>query len=236
MRVIAGAVKGRRLLAVPGEGTRPITDRAKEALFSILGDLVVGARVLDLFAGTGGVAIEALSRGAASATLVDLEPRAVATIRQNLARTGFEGAARVVRGDAFAVIGKESGAGYDLIYIAPPQYRGQWRRALEAVDRAPGLLADDGLVVVQIHPREEEPVVLTRLQEVDRRRYGSVRLLFYAPPEDLQGEDLATGAPEAGDLDPDDGAAAPLEAGDAASDDVAVDDLDVGPLGAAGPS
>lgn len=187
MRVIAGRAKGRRLDPVPGDTTRPITDRAKEALFSILGDDVHGARFLDLFAGTGAVGIEALSRGADRATFVDVEPRAVATIRANLARTGLADGARVVRGDAFALLRKGAGGAYDQIYIAPPQYRGLWRRALELVDASPGLLAEGGLAIVQIHPREEEAPALRNLVEVDRRLYGSVRLLFYGlrgPDED----------------------------------------------------
>lgn len=180
MRVIAGRAKGRRLQSVPGDTTRPITDRAKEALFSILGESIVDARVLDLFGGTGAVGIEALSRGAAHATFVDLEPRAVATMRANLAHTGLEGAARVLRGDAFAVLRKDPAAAYDILYIAPPQYKGLWRRALEIVDAAPGLLSEDGLAIVQIHPREEEELALANLALVDRRLYGSVRLLFFA--------------------------------------------------------
>lgn len=183
--MIAGRAKGRRLEAVPGDTTRPITDRAKEALFSILGDAIPGARFLDLFGGTGAVGIEALSRGAAHATFVDVEPRAVATIRANLARTGLTDAARVVRGDAFAVLRKGAGGAYDQVYIAPPQYRGLWRRALELVDAAPELLAPGGLAIVQIHPREEEDVALSHLVEVDRRLYGSVRLLFYARRSDV---------------------------------------------------
>jgi len=190
MRVIAGQAKGRRLKPVPGDTTRPITDRAKEALFSILGDAVDGARFLDLFGGTGAVGIEALSRGAAHATFVDLEPRAVATIRANLAHTGLEGAARVVRGDAFALLRKDRRAAYDIIYIAPPQYKGLWRTALLAIDAAPDALSDEGLAIVQIHPREEQKdLALANLVEVDRRLYGSVRLLFYAKrPLDVEAD------------------------------------------------
>ncbi|MER3469301.1 MAG: 16S rRNA (guanine(966)-N(2))-methyltransferase RsmD, partial [Thermoflexus sp.] len=99
MRVISGSAKGRRLKSLPGAGTRPIADRVKTALFDILGASVVGARVLDLFAGTGSVGIEALSRGAAEAVFVEKDPRAVRVLRENLQRTGLADRARVVRGD-----------------------------------------------------------------------------------------------------------------------------------------
>ncbi len=179
MRVIAGQARGRRLYAVPGEGTRPITDRAKEALFAILAPDVREARVLDLFAGTGGVGIEALSRGAASCDFVEWDAAALHTIRANLAHTGLEAGARVVRADVFGFLRRTPADSYDLVYIAPPQYRGLWRRTLEALDAAPEWLADMGLAVVQIHPREEEDVPLEHLALVDRRRYGSVLLLFH---------------------------------------------------------
>jgi 16S rRNA (guanine(966)-N(2))-methyltransferase RsmD len=181
MRVIAGTARGRRLQPVPGDTTRPITDRAKEALFSILAGSVRGARVLDLFAGTGGVGIEALSRGAARCTFVEAAVPAARTIQANLAHTGLAAGARVERADVFAYLARPPAAPYDLVYIAPPQYRGLWRRALEAVDAEPRWLDDDGLVVVQIHPREAQDVPLQRLEPVDERHYGSVQLSFYAP-------------------------------------------------------
>ena len=109
MRVIAGSARGRKLLAVPGTGTRPITDRAKEALFGILAGRVRDARVLDLFAGTGSVGIEALSRGAAWCDFVELDGAAVRTIRANLERTGLAPMARVMRRDVFDLLGSSPG-------------------------------------------------------------------------------------------------------------------------------
>ena len=188
MRVITGSAKGRRLKAVPGDTTRPITDRAKEALFSILGDWIVDARVLDLFGGTGAVGIEALSRGAASALFVDKERMAVQTIRDNLRSCELSRRGTVVQGDSFRFL-DETQETFDLIYVAPPQYQGLWRRALEQIDARPELLAEYGVVLVQIHPREEEAVALSRLAEYDRRRYGSVSILFYAAAEDLSGDE-----------------------------------------------
>ncbi len=179
MRVISGSAKGRRLKSPPGAGTRPITDRVKMALFDILGPSIVGARVLDLFAGTGSVGIEALSRGAAEAVFVEKDPRAIRALRENLEQTGLRDRARVVRADVFAFLRSGSAEPFDFIYIAPPQYRGWWRRTLELLDARPEWLAPAGTIVVQIHPREFEEVSLRCLDLVDRRDYGSTHLLFY---------------------------------------------------------
>ena len=182
MRVIAGRARGRRLSPVPGEGTRPITDRAKEALFAVLQADVPDARVLDLFAGTGSVGIEALSRGAAWCDFVDAAPAAVRTIQDNLVHTGLGAGGRVVRRDVFALLAEAPGEGYHLVYVAPPQYRGLWSRALQALDARPERVAEDGVVVVQIHPREDAALDLQHLAEFDRRRYGSTMLCFYEWP------------------------------------------------------
>ena len=181
MRVIAGLARGRRLLPVPGDGTRPITDRAKESLFAILQSDLEGARVLDLFAGTGGVGIEALSRGAAWCDFVERAPKAVKTIQANLQSTGFSAQAGIRRSDVFQLLDGVPAAPYDLVYIAPPQYQGLWRKTLEALDARRDWLAQDGVVVVQIHPKELEPVSLSHLAEYDRRQYGSVMLVFFMP-------------------------------------------------------
>lgn len=199
MRVITGKAKGRKLMMVPGAGTRPITDRAKEALFSIMGNWIEETRVLDLFGGTGGVGIESLSRGAAWVDFVDLSHQAVETIRANLRHCGFERQASVTRLDSFVYLQRYHGVPYDLIYVAPPQYQGMWLKALTLIDGKPELLAKNGSVIVQIHPREETPVALSRLVEYDRRRYGSVLLIFYAAAEDLADDDEETWDDEEGD-------------------------------------
>jgi 16S rRNA (guanine(966)-N(2))-methyltransferase RsmD len=186
MRVITGKAKGRRLYSVPGDSTRPITDRAKEALFSIIGDWIVDTRVLDLFGGTGGVGIEALSRGAAFAHFVDANRKAVETIEANLRLCRFIDQARVERGDSFAFLARYTGKPFDLIFVAPPQYQGLWLKTLTLLDERMELLAEYGTVVVQIDPHEDQPLALVHLVEYDRRRYGSVLLLFLARPEDLE--------------------------------------------------
>lgn len=180
MRVITGRAKGRKLQSVPGDSTRPITDRAKEALFSILGQWIEGARVLDLFGGTGSVGIESLSRGAAFAHFVDLNRKAVETMRANLRHCQLDADALVERADSFTMLKNYRGEPFDLIYVAPPQYQELWQKALLLIDSRPELLKADGEVIIQIHPREETLVALQVLREYDRRQYGSVLLIFYA--------------------------------------------------------
>jgi len=182
VRVIAGKAKGHRLKPVPGKGTRPITDRAKSALFSIIGNDVRDCRFLDLFAGTGQVGIEALSRGASQAVFVERSGPALRVIRENLAHTRLEAGAQVVRADVFAFLASEVGSvePFDYAYIAPPQYQGLWVRTLQALDAHPGWLAEDGWTIAQIHPREYEDVALEHLALFDQRSYGGVMLCFYA--------------------------------------------------------
>ena len=181
MRVISGIAGGRRLKSVPGSSTRPITDRVKESVFNIIGAEVEEATFLDLFAGTGGVAIEALSRGARAATLVEKNPRAIATIRENLEATGLAGQARVVRDDVFRFLGS-TGEKYDVVYVAPPQYRGLWKETLRTLDREDSPAAY--LIVVQIHPKEFEAVGLRRFVLEDKRQYGSTLVCIYRRAED----------------------------------------------------
>jgi 16S rRNA (guanine966-N2)-methyltransferase len=182
MRVIAGKAKGHRLKSVPGKGTRPITDRAKSALFSILGNDVIGCRFLDLYAGTGQVGIEALSRGAAEAVFVERGGAALRTIRANLAHTRLEAGAQVVRGDVFDFLTRVPypAEGFDYIFIAPPQYRGLWARTLGMLDDSLSWLVEDGWIIVQIHPREYEEQMLQHMVLFDQRAYGGVMLCFYA--------------------------------------------------------
>ena len=179
MRVISGSAKGRKLIPVPGTGTRPITDRVKEAVFNILRVGLVDATFLDLFAGTGSVGIEALSRGAASAVFVDKSRKAIGTVRKNLAVTGLAEEARVVQMDAFRFLEQvDSSTAYDYIYVAPPQYHELWAKTLLALDQKP-LLSEDGMIIVQIHPKEFHDVALTRLALLGERRYGSTAIIFY---------------------------------------------------------
>jgi 16S rRNA (guanine966-N2)-methyltransferase len=184
LRIIGGKARGRRLRSVPGDTTRPITDRTKESLFNIIGGDIQGAAFLDLFGGTGSVGIEALSRGAASVRFLDRSQQAVKTIRENLESTGLGsldsgGRAEVLRMDAFSLLERPPDQRFDYVYIAPPQYKEMWKRALLKLDNRLGWLSEDGWVIVQIHPVEYETLALTYLQEFDQRKYGSTILAFF---------------------------------------------------------
>jgi 16S rRNA (guanine(966)-N(2))-methyltransferase RsmD len=182
IRVIGGSARGRRLRLVPGESTRPISDRVKESLFNIVGADVQDAWLLDLFAGTGSVGIEALSRGAAGVLLVDNDQRAISTVRANLEATGLAGKAEVLRVDAFSLLGQMPPGKFDYVYIAPPQYHELWSRAVLMLDAYPRWLNPDAWVIAQVHPKEYHALELARLDESDQRKYGSTLLVFYEFP------------------------------------------------------
>ncbi|MEN6410829.1 MAG: 16S rRNA (guanine(966)-N(2))-methyltransferase RsmD [Anaerolineaceae bacterium] len=181
-RVISGKARGLRLLDVPGDITRPITDRVKEALFNILGVDIEEATLLDLFGGTGAVGIEALSRGAAYVRINDMNRAAIEIIKKNLAFTRLESGANVTRSDAFSLIKMPPDRAFDYIYVAPPQYKGMWAQAMRELDANPGWLLDDGWIIVQIHPREYEALELNNFVQFDERKYGSTLLVFYQRP------------------------------------------------------
>jgi len=180
MRVIAGSAKGTPLQTVPGSGTRPVSDRVKEAVFNILGDDVVGSHVLDLFAGTGSVGIEALSRGAKQAVFVEKNHRAILTLRANLQRARLQDRARVIQSDVFKFLASPAEP-FDLIYIAPPQYQGLWSKTLLALDGNHAWLPPEGVVIVQIFPKELGALALANLSLTEQRKYGSTLLCFYRP-------------------------------------------------------
>lgn len=184
LRVISGVAGGRRLQAVPGDTTRPITDRAKEALFNILRPHLHGAAMLDLFGGTGAVGIEALSRGAGFVRFVDRERMAIKTIRENLENTGLAAGAEVLQGDAFALLKREPDRQFDYVYVAPPQYKELWKQALQTLDANPGWLVEDAWVIAQIHPKEYAELDLENLLEFDQRKYSNTLLVFYERVED----------------------------------------------------
>ena len=179
IRVIAGRAKGRRLKPVPGNKTRPIMDRVKEALFSIIGRNIVDAVFLDLFAGTGSVGIEALSRGAAQVVFVERDRLALRTIRANLGITGLEANAVVQRTDVFSFLKKPPPEIFDYIFLAPPQYKGLWADTLNALDANPAWISQSTQVIVQIDPKEWNPSLSWQhLQVYDERRYGKTTLVF----------------------------------------------------------
>ncbi len=180
MRVIAGSSGGLRLV-VPKTDIRPTMDRVKAAIFSSLGERVIGANVLDLFAGTGALGIEALSRGAASVMFVENEKQAIAAIERNLAQTGLSGG-RIRKQDVFDFLSHASTAeAHDLIFADPPYdllTAGEsFTRMLLRNDRLPARLTSDGIFVLEKRPGERLPA--TEFWEVVRRKkYGATETIF----------------------------------------------------------
>jgi 16S rRNA (guanine966-N2)-methyltransferase len=189
-RVIAGRAAGRRL-AAPGPGTRPLTDRVKQTLFAILEPALPGARFLDLCAGTGAGGIEALSRGAAAAVMVERDPRACRTIAKNLERTGLAGAAaQVVRAEASAWLAAATRAPalnpplgpFDLVLVDPPyddQLLLETLLARLGGRAADGLLAADAGIIAKHFWRAAPPARIGLLRSIRERRFGETTLTFY---------------------------------------------------------
>jgi 16S rRNA (guanine966-N2)-methyltransferase len=179
LRVIAGKAKGRKLKSVPGDTTRPVTDRVKEALFNILAGDVIDSHWWDLFSGTGTIGIEALSRGAASVRFTDSNRAPIETIRFNVEHCGFSKQCEIHRGDAFTFLSGTPNRQFEYIYVAPPQYKEMWAKALELVDENINWLSEDGWAIAQIDPKEYKPLSLENLEEFEQRKYGSTLLLFF---------------------------------------------------------
>jgi 16S rRNA (guanine966-N2)-methyltransferase len=178
MRIIAGMRKGHTIQAPRGKDTRPTSDRVRENVFNIVAPWVEGARVLDLYAGSGAMGLEALSRGAEAAVFVESDPEAVRTIERNLDKLGLTGA-RVVRHDAVTGLGQEAGAGrkYDLVLADPPYDMTDYHSLSRYL---PGVLADDGLLVFETAAKTEPefPGLAVRTS----RKYGSTRVTVFEHP------------------------------------------------------
>jgi 16S rRNA (guanine(966)-N(2))-methyltransferase RsmD len=177
MRIIAGRLKGRRLKAPAWDGLRPTSDKLRETLFNILAPRMEGARVLDGFAGTGAVGLEAISRGATHVTFVEQDGRAVALIEENLRGCGVEGGYTIHRGDAATVLPGLGSNAFDLILLDPPYDITTMTAVLDASARA---LAAGGLVVLE-HATRREPETGALLEAVRRVKSGDSSLTFFAP-------------------------------------------------------
>jgi 16S rRNA (guanine966-N2)-methyltransferase len=179
MRIIAGTHRGRKLLAPENEETRPITDRAKQSLFDVLTPRIEGARVFDVFAGTGSMGLESLSRGASHATFIESGRSAVRLLRQNIDALGFAQCSTIVPVDAFKWRpSRETGAGANLIFLDPPyRFLKEQQPALQALaGTLANQLAPDGIIIF----RHDTADVLSfpSLQPIDRREYGSMTIEF----------------------------------------------------------
>ena len=180
MRVVAGEAKGRRLKAPSGDRIRPTADRVKESLFEVIGERVRDARVLDLFAGTGNLGIEALSRGARSALFVDADRSAVRLIVQNLNRTRLEERAETWKSDARSALErlKKSGSRFDIVLLDPPYEYDSLESILSQLYRY-RLLSPGGLLVIEHDRRTDLPQRTGSVQLCDRRRFGDTMISFY---------------------------------------------------------
>lgn len=180
LRIIAGKAKGRRLKVPRGWEGRPTSDRVKEALFNILGPLVLNASFLDLFAGTGNVGIEALSRGASRAVFVENNRQAVKAIQENLQKAGFYGQAEVLAVDVLAAVKQLKEQNFEIIFLDPPYSQGLEVLVLQALVNC-GLVKKGNLVVVESNKRQELPSQVGYLKLSRRHKIGDTVLAFYRP-------------------------------------------------------
>lgn len=186
MRVIAGEYKGRRLDRIEGTDIRPTSDTVKEALFNILGDAVIGSGFLDLFGGTGGIGIEALSRGAKHVVFIDSDIKSIRVLRGNLSRLNIKDCIEVYNVDYSRAISKlyKYGKKFDIIFIDPPYSMGLAESALKAIDDNP-VLIQSGLIIVEHDSKEDMPKNVGRLHLYRFKKYGNTVLSFYKSIEEL---------------------------------------------------
>jgi len=178
-RIITGAVKGQKLM-VPKKGTRPMTDRVKSALFSMIHTLIQNANVLDLYAGTGALGMECLSRGAKSAIFVDRSKYAVECIKQSLKKTGLTALARVIKCSASRFLGEYETfdlepSAYDIIFITPPH--NDFKESI--IERTINLLDSDGIIIAEHPTSRKTSDRVGKLEKIDERSYGKTALSFY---------------------------------------------------------
>lgn len=182
MRIISGTFRGRVLAPFSGTAIRPTPDRVREALFSMLGSRLgsfQGLRVLDLFSGSGAQALEALSRGAVSAVLVERDPAAIALIRENVARCRCPDAVTLLSRDVSEALPELSGAApFDLIFLDPPYHQGLAAATLQRIERL-NLLAEHGIICAETARKEQLDSHYGNLKSVDSRAYGTTRVQLF---------------------------------------------------------
>ncbi|KOY13411.1 16S rRNA (guanine(966)-N(2))-methyltransferase RsmD [Paenibacillus xylanivorans] len=200
MRVVSGSAKGRPLKAVPGTGTRPTTDKVKEALFSMIGPYFEGGTALDLFAGSGGLGIEALSRGMDKAVFVDLESKSIEVIRANLKATKLEDQAAIYRNDAgraLKALAKRS-TQFDLVFLDPP-YRMKNGDELMLTMHELELLEPEATIVLEYESKYSYPEQFGPFEQTRKALYGetAVSIYHYAPVATTEDGEPSTAEEEA---------------------------------------
>ncbi len=178
MRIVAGSARGRTLKGPKGPGLRPTADRVRETLFNVLGQWLEGHAVLDLYAGTGALAFEALSRGASRAVLVDNGREALKLCRENAHDLGMESQVEIVAGSVEARTLARLRGPFHLVFADPPYAAQTPAGVLELVEQA-GVVAPGGLLVVEHDKRVEAPPALGSLTQEDQRRFGDTTVTFY---------------------------------------------------------
>lgn len=176
MRIIAGTARSRRLVAPKGQTTRPMADRMRESVFSSIAGVIADSRVLDLYAGTGSMGLEALSRGAAEATFVELDRNALDALRANVESLGLGG--RIVADDVDRFLRRTAGQ-FDLAFVDPP-YAVPLASLVETMTRLAPLLTSGAVVIVHRRRESEPPLTLAGLELVDQRKYGGAEIWRYA--------------------------------------------------------
>lgn len=180
MRVITGTARGRNLLTLPGEDVRPTTDRVKEAMFSIIQFEVEGSQVLDLFAGSGQLGIEALSRGAVYVTFVDSAKESIECVKENLRKTNLKTNSCVVQTDAFSFLRTSAGK-FDIAFIDPPYSQGLIQKALPLVSSR---MNDNGVIICEHPYGEEMPEKAGDFELYREYKYGKLALTVYRKKDD----------------------------------------------------
>lgn len=188
MRVITGTARGRKLIATAGEETRPTSDWTKESIFNIIQFDIEGRRVLDLFAGTGQMGIEALSRGARDAVFLDNRRESIDVIVKNLQTTGFTDRAKVELGDFRGFLRKAKPGSFGLVFVDPPYNEGLIKLSVSAIMRG-DLVADGGLIVVESDKNEELPAVAAPYVHHKDYFYGRSRITIYIKKQGEKDED-----------------------------------------------
>ena len=181
MRVISGNLRGKKLFSPKGQKLRPTSDRVKEAIFDILQDQFQGQKVLDLFAGTGALGIESLSRGASRAVFVEESPQSLGVLRRNIEECRLKEQAEVLGQKVLPALRilEARGEAFEFIFLDPPYDRGEARRVLEALSRSP--ILTPGTLIIAEHSLLEEIDSIPFLQRIDLRKYGRTRVSFFRP-------------------------------------------------------
>jgi 16S rRNA (guanine966-N2)-methyltransferase len=179
LRIISGEQKGRRLGSIKGRNIRPTSDRVKGSIFNVLKDEVEGKKVLDLFAGTGALGMEALSRGAKEVTFVDLSFGSIATIKKNLEILGYKDNCQILKGDFKRILNRFSANSekFDLILADPPYLKGLAQKVMDKVIEG-NLLAEKGILIIELHKKENLKIVEKDFILAQEKKIGDTKTLF----------------------------------------------------------